>query len=125
MFGGVARSLQQHRPQLGKILPPGEKKLMSYYPSAFLYKIRNHIPIDHVITNLLNLQLYRSSKLLRFRCPRCHNFHTATKAKTNLARCFDCRKNFNPIDLVMAVGDLTFIEAVEYLKKKASTGCDS
>ncbi len=92
---------------------------MSHYPSAFLYKIRNHIPIDKVITNLLNLELHRTSKLLRFRCPRCHNFHTAIKAKINLARCFDCNKNFNPIDLVMAVGNLTFIEATEYLKEKA------
>lgn len=94
---------------------------MSYYPSAFLYKIRNHIPIDHVITNLLNLDLHPSSKSLRFRCPRCYNFHTATNMKTNLARCFDCKKNFNPIDLVMAVGELTFIEAVECLKENART----
>lgn len=98
---------------------------MSYYPAAFLYKIRNHIPIDHVIANLLNLELHRSNKLLRFRCPRCQNFHTATNAKTNLARCFDCKKNFNSIDLVMAVGGLTFIEAVEYLKEYASMGCES
>lgn len=97
---------------------------MSHYPSAFLYKIRNHIPIDKVITNLLNLELHCSSKLLRFRCPRCHNFHTAINAKTNLARCFDCKKNFNPIDLVMAVGELTFIEAVEYLKEQARTCCE-
>lgn len=73
---------------------------------------------------MLNLDLHPSSKLLRFRCPRCYNFHTATNTKTNLARCFDCKKNFNPIDLVMAVGDLTFIEAVEYLKEKAGTNCE-
>jgi hypothetical protein len=51
---------------------------------------------------------------------QCYCFHTATNHKTNLARCFDCKKNFNPIDLVMAVGKYDFIEAVEYLKAKLS-----
>jgi len=35
-----------------------------------------------------------------------------------LARCFDCKKNFNPIDMVMTVGKCSFIEAVEKLKDK-------
>lgn len=66
---------------------------------------------------MLNIEIKPASKLLRFRCPRCHAFHTATNSKSNLARCFDCKKNFNPIDMVMAVTDLSFIEAVEYLTK--------
>jgi hypothetical protein len=32
-----------------------------------------------------------------------------------LARCFDCQKNFNPIDLVIAVANCSFLDAVEYL----------
>ncbi len=57
-----------------------------------------------------------SKKILRFRCPVCHGFHTATNPKTNLARCFECQINFNPIDLVMAVTAQSFVETVEFLK---------
>ena len=88
------------------------------YPDDFLRMIRNQIPIEKVIVTMLNLELQDTSKWLRFRCPRCYNFHTATNPNTNLARCFDCKKNFNPIDLVMAVGQCGFVEAVEYLKQR-------
>lgn len=90
---------------------------MSNYPSALLRSLRNQIPIDQVITSMLNMEIKPNAKLLRFRCPRCHGFHTATNSKTNLARCFDCQRNFNPIDMVMAVGTISFIEAVEFLKQ--------
>jgi len=86
------------------------------YPPDFLHMLRNRIPIDAVITDLLNLQVRTVNALLRFRCPLCDNFHTATKQETNLARCFDCQVNFNPIDLVMAVGKCSFVDAVERLK---------
>jgi DNA primase len=88
------------------------------YPADFLRMIRNQIPIEKVIVAMLNMEVRRTSKWLRFRCPMCYNFHTATNLNTNLARCFDCQENFNPIDLVMAVADYSFVEAVEYLKKK-------
>ena len=88
------------------------------YPSNFLKMIRNQIPIEKVIDTMLKLEVRRTSKWLRFRCPICHNFHTATNRNTNLARCFDCRVNFNPIDLVMTVGECSFVEAVEYLKER-------
>jgi hypothetical protein len=90
--------------------------MSSYYPADVLRTIRNQIPIEKVIVAILNMEVQRTSKWLRFRCPRCHNFHTATNRNTNLARCFDCRENFNPIDIVMAVGQCSFVEAVEYLK---------
>lgn len=88
------------------------------YPADFLRMIRNQIPIEKVIVAMLNLEVHHSSKWLRFRCPLCYNFHTATNPGTNLARCFDCKENFNPIDMVMAVGECTFVEAVEYLKER-------
>lgn len=78
--------------------------------------LRNQIPINEVIIDLLNLKLRTVNAILRFRCPLCGNFHTATKHETNLARCFDCQKNFNPIDLVMTVGKCSFVDAVELLK---------
>ena len=78
--------------------------------------LRNQIPIDEVIVDLLNLEVRNDHKRLRFRCPLCYNFHTATNHETNLARCFDCEKNFNPIDLVITVGNCGFVDAVEILK---------
>ena len=87
-----------------------------HYSADFLRMLRNQIPIDTVITNFLKLELRNANHILRFRCPLCDNFHTGTTHKTNLARCFDCQKNFNPIDLVMTVGKCSFVDAVELLK---------
>ncbi len=58
----------------------------------FLRMLRNQIPIDEVIIDLLNLEVRNDHEILRFRCPLCYNFHTATNHQTNLARCFDCKK---------------------------------
>lgn len=80
--------------------------------------LRNEIPIDEVIVDLLNLEQRNNHKMLCFRCPLCQGFHTATNHKTNLARCFHCQKNFNPIDLIMKVGNCGFLDAVEFLKKR-------
>jgi len=90
--------------------------MSKHYTADFLRMLRNQIPIDEVITDLLNLKVRNVNAILRFRCPLCGNFHTATKHETNLARCFDCQKNFNPIDLVMTVGKCSFVDAVELLK---------
>lgn len=91
--------------------------MSTYYPDRLLRDLRNKIPIHHLITEMLRLDFRRKEPLLRFRCPLCHNFHTATHPKTNLARCFDCQKNFNPIDMVMAATQCGFVDAVELLKK--------
>jgi hypothetical protein len=80
--------------------------------------LRNEILIDEVITNLMKLEVRNVPDRLRFRCPLCYNFHTATNHVTNLARCFDCQKNFNPIDLVMTVGKCNFMDAVKILTDK-------
>ena len=89
-----------------------------YYPADFLRMLRNDIPIDEVIVDLLNLEVQKDRKTIRFRCPLCYNFHTATNHKTNLARCFDCEKNFNPIDMVITVGNCGFVDAVKILKDR-------
>ena len=68
--------------------------MAKHYTAVFLRMLRNQIPIDAVIVDLLNLELRSDHKMLRFRCPLCHGFHTATNHETNLARCFDCQKNF-------------------------------
>ena len=88
---------------------------MGLYTDGFLRRLRNDIDIDLVIKRL-RLETRNSQKIFRFRCPLCHGFHTATNAKTNLARCFDCQRNFNPIDLVMAATARSFVQTVEFLK---------
>ena len=92
---------------------------MGSYTDGFLRRLRNDIDIDLVI-NRLRLERRDSKKFLRFRCPVCHGFHTATNPQTNLARCFDCRRNFNPIDMVMATTARSFVQTVEFLKNHIS-----
>ena len=83
--------------------------------SAVLRQLRNDIPIDFVITSVLNIPAKSSEGSLRFLCPVCSEFNSATNPKTNLARCFRCKKNFNPIDLVIADKGVPFREAVNAL----------
>ncbi len=88
---------------------------MGLYTDDFLRKLRNKIKIDQII-NILGLETRYVRNFFRFRCPLCYGFHTATNSKTNMARCFDCEKNFNPIDLVMVVTGRDFVDTVEFLK---------
>ena len=90
--------------------------MAKHYSADFLRMLRNQIPIDEVIIDLLNLEVRNDHEILRFQCPLCDKFHTATNHETNLARCFDCKINFNPIDLVITVGNCGFLDAVKILK---------
>lgn len=92
--------------------------MAKYYTADFLRMLRNQVPIDTVIIDLLNLEVRNDLKTLRFRCPLCYGFHTATNHETNLARCFDCQNNFNPIDLLIVVEKCSFLDAVEILKDR-------
>jgi CHC2 zinc finger len=92
--------------------------MSKHYTADYLRMLRNQIPIDEVIVDLLALEVRNVNAISRFRCPLCNNFHTATNHQTNLARCFDCKQNFNPIDLVITVGKCSFVDAVELLKDR-------
>ena len=83
---------------------------------AFLYKIRNNINIRKVIADILGMEWKISDAYFRFLCPACNSFNTATDKKTNMGRCFDCKRNFNNIDLVMIMERLDFLQAVDMLK---------
>ncbi len=85
--------------------------------SQALYALRNHINIDRLMTQILQMPTQQINGMVRFQCPICARFHTATHPNTNLARCFDCRKNFNTIELVMAVRHIRFLEAVALLQR--------
>jgi len=91
------------------------------YSNEFLRILRNEIPIAILISDLLELPNKISGGYFRFLCPICSEFNTATSQKTNLARCFRCQKNFNPIDMVMEVKRVGFIDAVEYLNEIVSS----
>jgi len=86
------------------------------YSKKELYQLRNEIPITVVIADVLDIPSKMIDGYFRFLCPHCSEFMTATNSKTNLARCFRCQKNFNPIDITMAANKYTFKEAVEYLQ---------
>ena len=86
------------------------------FTAAHLYRLRNEIDINRLIQYELDLEWKISDGYLRFLCPQCSEFNTATNRETNLARCFKCKVNFNPIDLVMAVKGMNFVEAANYLK---------
>lgn len=91
---------------------------MSRISDTRLRYLRNKVEINRIIDQLGLPNKYRD-KFLRFLCPVCNEFNTATNPKTNLGRCFRCEKNFNPIDLVMLVRRCGFRDAVETLEKYA------
>lgn len=80
-----------------------------------LRRIRNDIPINDVIVQILQMEYRFREGHLRFLCPICSDLHTSTNSKTNLARCFRCQKNLNPIDLLMTVNNLSFKQAIGLL----------
>jgi DNA primase len=85
------------------------------YGAEYLRKLRNEIPIARLMVDVLEIPYKVREGYLRFLCPLCSDFNSATNPKTNLARCFGCQRNFNPIDIVMIEKRLNFVEAVEYL----------
>lgn len=87
------------------------------FSSNELFAVRNDIPIYRLIEHVFLMPCRTTDGILRFLCPLCSEFQTATKASTNLARCFRCQRNFNAIDLVMLVRQATFQESVAFLQR--------
>ena len=85
------------------------------FNADMLRQLRNDIPIHRVIGDVLGIPCKVREGYFRFLCPLCSDFNTATNPKTNLARCFRCQRNFNPIDIVMFEKRINFVDAVEYL----------
>ena len=86
-----------------------------------LRRLRNEVEIAGLVVRLELPHKWREGRL-RFLCPLCSEYHTATNPRTNLARCFRCQRNFNPIDLVMLVERVPFLEAVATLRELLSAG---
>jgi len=82
-----------------------------------LFILRNDIGIDMLIKEVLHVPCENLKGRFSFLCPLCRGYNTGVNYKTNLARCFDCEKNFNTIDLVMVTRQLDFVASVRFLKK--------
>ena len=85
------------------------------YAKQTLRRLRNDIPIAILIADILELPCKTVEGYFRFLCPLCNGFDTATNPNTNLARCFTCKQNLNPIDITMIVKRQNFREAVQFL----------
>lgn len=89
---------------------------MKRFSKHELFILRNSININMLINEILNLPSKTSQGQLRFLCPLCSQFNTATKRETNLARCFHCQRNFNTIEMVMETKNLDFIQSARFLQ---------
>jgi DNA primase len=86
------------------------------FSSQELFDLRNNIPVDMLIRDQLQIPSKIREGFFCFLCPICNEFQTAVNPNTNLARCFGCEKNFNTIDLVIAVKKCGFKDSVLFLK---------
>jgi hypothetical protein len=86
------------------------------YTRKELFILRNDIPVDSLIEEL-GIPFKISEGYFRFGCPVCREFNTSVNPKTNLARCFRRKKNYNTIDFVKIVRGVNFKNSVEFLKK--------
>lgn len=99
---------------------PGNRRLSK----QLLHDLRNRIPVQGLITEHLGIRHRMDACLFRFECPVCGAFHTSVKTDKNLARCFECKINFNPIDIVMAVRKTDFHQSADFLASLLASGPD-
>ncbi len=88
--------------------------MAKYFTRRQLFRLRNEIPIDDLLRTLDWPCKVREGRFC-FVCPCCQESLTAVNDRTNLGRCFRCERNFNPIDLVMMIRELDFVDAVYFL----------
>ena len=86
------------------------------FSSSQLYVLRNKIEVRMLVEETLHIPCRVTQGCFRFLCPVCNAFNTAVNPETNLARCFDCSKNFNTIDLVMLTRQAKFVDSVKFLQ---------
>jgi hypothetical protein len=82
-----------------------------------LRRLRNEVDVRMLLVDVLGIEHRHSGGHFRFQCPKCKGFETAVNPKTNLGRCFACKENYNPLDLVIQVKNLDFLQAVDYLDR--------
>ena len=90
---------------------------MKKFSSNELFELRNAVPVESLIQNILGVPCKTSEGVFRFLCPICNEFQTGINPNVNLVRCFRCERNFNAIDLVMENQGCGFKESVVFLKQ--------
>lgn len=85
------------------------------YSDEQLRRLRNKIPFRRLFVALRWPHKRRNQQLV-FVCPSCSETQSAVNPRTNLARCFRCERNFNPIDFTMEVRECDFVAAVQFLE---------
>jgi len=88
------------------------------FSSKELQFLRNRVPIDRVVEALLGISIQDKGAKQRFVCPICGGLDTSVNAGHNLVRCFSCRRNFNPIELVMHQLKISFVDSVKWLQSR-------
>lgn len=83
-----------------------------------LRTLRNAVAISKLVLEL-SIPTRKHGVRTQFRCPLCQGFATAMNPRTNLARCFRCRRNFNTIELVIAERRVSFLDAVSTIERLA------
>lgn len=77
----------------------------------YLRRLRNEVSFTKLF-HQLGWPHKRVGHQLRFVCPVCQESQTSVNDRTNLARCFRCELNWNPIDFTMAATNCEFRQAV-------------
>ncbi len=86
-------------------------------PSDLLRRLRNDLPMSVTISSLGRKgppSKMRDGRFV-FLCPSCGDMLVAVNPRNNLAHCFGCARNFNNIDLLLAL-DHDFRSAVAHLE---------
>lgn len=87
-----------------------------FFPDELLRRLRNDVAFERLFAELDWPHKQRHGQLA-FVCPKCGEYRSAVNPRTNLARCFWCRTNFNPIDFVIYARQCGFVDAVHYLEQ--------
>ena len=70
-----------------------------------LRRLRNDLPMPVAIASLgrEGPPAKMSEGYFRFLCPHCGEMRATVNPRNNLAHCFHCNKNYNNIDLLLAL----------------------
>jgi len=91
---------------------------MKRISKTILRRLRNDLPLRVVIERLLQLPFKEVEGVYKYQCPVCKELTSTINPKANLGRCHLCKKNFNPIDLVMVKTKQNFSQSVKMLLEK-------
>ena len=78
--------------------------------------LRNQVSFTRLFDHLHWPWKHRYDGVILFVCPVCGDSLSSVNPKTNLARCFPCARNWNPIDFTMHATQMDFLDVVAYLE---------